>query len=95
MRLIISQRAAADLERLHAFLLHKNPTVARRATDVLADAIQSLNTVPDRGRPSGIAGARELIVPFGRSAYVLRYVHWEQAGEIIILRVWHGREARE
>jgi len=69
--------------------------VARRATDVLADAIQSLNTVPDRGRPSGIAGARELIVPFGRSAYVLRYVHWEQAGEIIILRVWHGREARE
>jgi plasmid stabilization system protein ParE len=95
VRLIISQRAAADLERLHAFLLHKNPTVARRATDVLADAIQSLNTVPDRGRPSGIAGARELIVPFGRSAYVLRYVHWEQAGEIIILRVWHGREARE
>ncbi|MFL5040676.1 MAG: type II toxin-antitoxin system RelE/ParE family toxin [Xanthobacteraceae bacterium] len=95
MKLIISQRAAADLERLHAFLLDKDPTVARRATGALAKAIQSLNSLPDRGRPSGIPGARELIVPFGRSAYVLRYAHREQAGEIIILRIWHGREARE
>jgi len=40
-------------------------------------------------------GARELMVPFGRSAYVVRYAHVAEAKEIIILRVWHGRETRE
>jgi hypothetical protein len=36
-----------------------------------------------------------LIVPFGNSAYVLRYAHLPDADEIIVLRVWHGREWRE
>lgn len=50
---------------------------------------------PDRGRPAGFAGARELIVPFGRSAYIVRYAHLNRMGEVIILRVWHGREDRD
>jgi plasmid stabilization system protein ParE len=42
-----------------------------------------------------LAGARELIVPFGRSAYVVRYIHLERINEVIILRIWHGREDRD
>ena len=38
---------------------------------------------------------RELIVPFGRSGYVLRYAYSAAADEAVILRIWHGREARE
>jgi plasmid stabilization system protein ParE len=50
--------------------------------------------MPERGRLSGLPNIRELIVPFGRSAYVLRYTHSIENHEIVVLRVWHGREAR-
>jgi plasmid stabilization system protein ParE len=95
VKLIVSRAAAADIERLHAFLKNKDPTIAQRAVAVLDQAMRSLDVFPDRGRPSAIMGARELIVPFGRSAYMLRYTHLAEAEEIVILRIWHGREARE
>jgi hypothetical protein len=38
---------------------------------------------------------RELIVPFGRSGYVLRYAYRRQTDEVIVLRLWHAREARD
>jgi hypothetical protein len=38
---------------------------------------------------------RELIVPFGKSAYVLRYTHLADAGEVVVLHIWHGREQRD
>jgi len=34
-------------------------------------------------------------VPFGRSAYVIRYAHLVQQEEVVIVRIWHGREQRE
>lgn len=95
MKLIIAPAAAADIERLRKFLARTNPAAGRRAIAVLANAIQSLDALPDRGRPSPVPGARELIVPFGHSAYVLRYAHDAQREEVVILRIWHGREARE
>ena len=94
MNLIVSPAAMADVERLRTFLAESNPEAARRAVAVLSDAIQSLNSLADRGRPSVMPGARELIVPFGRSAYVLRYVHDPLTEEVVIIRIWHGREAR-
>jgi hypothetical protein len=36
-----------------------------------------------------------LILPFGRSAYVLRYSYSAPADEVVVHRIWHGREARE
>jgi len=42
-----------------------------------------------------ISQERELIVPFGRSAYLIRYAYSAKDGEIVILRVWHGSEPRE
>jgi plasmid stabilization system protein ParE len=94
VKLIVSRSAVADIERLHAFLTEENPVAAQRVVGVLARAIQSLDTFPDRGRPSPVTGARELIVPFGRSAYILRYVHDAPREEVVVLRIWHGREER-
>jgi toxin ParE1/3/4 len=94
VRPVVSRAAAADLKRLHAFLADKDAAAARRAVDALIAAIQSLEAFPDRGRSSGIPGARELIVPFGRSAYVLRYFRSPRIGSVVVLRIWHGREAR-
>jgi plasmid stabilization system protein ParE len=94
VKLVVAREAVADLERLHAFLVNKNPRAAQRAVAAISNALHSLDVFPDRGRPSGIAGARELVVPFGRLAYVVRYAHLAERDEIVILRIWHGREQR-
>jgi plasmid stabilization system protein ParE len=95
MRLIVSPSAMADLVRLNAFLADKNPTAANRVAATLIEAVQSLDIFPERGRPSGAPNVRELIVPFGRAGYVLRYAYWRQTDEVVVLRIWHSREARE
>jgi plasmid stabilization system protein ParE len=93
--LVVSAVAAADIERLHAFLARNNPAAARHAAKLLIDTVQSLGTLPERGRPSGTSNIRELIIPFGRSAYVLRYSYSAHADEVVVHRIWHGRETRE
>lgn len=95
MKVTIAPAALADLARLRAFLAGKSPSAADRAVATLIAAIQSLDNMPERGRPSGPANLRELIVPFGQSNYVVRYAHRAEAAEIVILRLWHGRELRE
>jgi plasmid stabilization system protein ParE len=95
VKLIVSAEAIADLDRLRAFLADKNPDAARRAIELIGTAIQSLDTFPGRGLPTAAAGVRELIVPFGNSAYVLRYAYETPSQEVVVLRVWHGREWRE
>jgi toxin ParE1/3/4 len=94
VKLVVSQTARADLERLRAFLSDKNPHAAGRAVAALTTAMLSLDAFRERGRPSGVPGRRELVVPFGRSAYVMRYQYLPDANQVIILRIWHGREAR-
>ena len=95
MKLIVSRAALADLARLHDFLAGRNPDAAHRAIDALTRAVQSLDTFPERGRPAGTPGVRELIVPFGRYGYVMRYAYSASADELVVLRIWHGREMRE
>ena len=95
MKLLVSQAAQADLLRLHGFLSDVNPDAARRAIAAVVSAVESLDLFPDRGRPSPIPGARELIVPFGASTYIIRYVHDAAREELVVLRVWHSRESRE
>jgi plasmid stabilization system protein ParE len=95
VKLILSPAAAADLERLREFLADRNPAAAERAIASLTRAMQSLDALPERGRPSGTRGVRELIVAFGRWCYILRYAYLAQTDEVVILRIWHAREARE
>ena len=95
MRLVVARAAAADFGRLRDFLADKNPDAARQAVAALVAAVESLQVFPERGRPSGVRNVRELIVSFGRSGYVLRYAYSAAADEVIVLRIWHGREARE
>jgi plasmid stabilization system protein ParE len=95
VKLIVAASAATDLIRLHAFLASKNPVAARRAAGALVRAIASLERFPERGRPSHIPGLRELIVPFGRSAYLVRYSHLTDSDEIVVLRIWHAREEND
>jgi plasmid stabilization system protein ParE len=95
MKLTVAPAALADLARLQQFLKDKAPAAAHNAVAALITAIESLDRFPERGRPTGIVNMRELIVPFGRSAYVLRYAYSAADNEVTVLRIWHGREARD
>ena len=95
MKLKVAPTALADLQRLRGFLEDKNLTAARRAIAEIGRAIDTLLVFPDRGNPSGVQGLRDLMVPFGRSVYVVRFAHDPELAEVVITRIWHGREARE
>jgi plasmid stabilization system protein ParE len=46
---------------------------------------------PSRGRPVGPT-TREVNIPFGQSAYIIRYR--VSANRVTITRIWHGLERR-
>jgi len=94
VKLLVSRAATADIERLREFLYEKNPAAAERAISALLGAVNSLRALPDRGRQFGDLDVRQLTVRVGGSSYVLRYRHDVAREEVVVLRVWHGREAR-
>jgi plasmid stabilization system protein ParE len=87
----VSGPARRDLQRLHDWLAAVNPSAADKAIDAITRGILSLEDFAERGRPI-TAQIRELKIEFGRYGYVLRY--WAQDGDVIITRVFHGRERR-
>ena len=95
MKLTVSGPALADLKRLQAFLADKDINAARRAVAEIIRAVDSLTLFPDRGHPAGVVGLRDLLVPFGRSTYIIRFAHDHDTSEIVVMRIWHGREAHE
>lgn len=92
MKVRLLPRAHADIDRLQSFLRDKDAKAAARVHDLLYDAAASLQDFPRKGRALG--AFRELIVPFGKGAYVLRYRIDEKNLAVFIARVWHSRERR-
>lgn len=85
----------SDIERLYTFLRNKNVKAARRAVKAILEGANLLNSSPGIGRAMpDDTGRRELFIPFGAGAYVLRYMQ-KNPELIIIIRVWHSREYRE
>lgn len=85
--------AQDDIERLHAFLHEKNPEAAQRMVNTLLNGADKLLSFPEIGKPlNDELRRRELFLPFGGSAYVLRYRL--DSDRVIVIRVWHSREQR-
>lgn len=85
--------ALDDIRRLHDFLLDTDSTAAGRAARAIRAGADRLLDSPEIGRPlADGTGRRELVIPFGAGAYVLRYrIHDDT---VVVIRVWHGCEAR-
>ena len=85
--------APDDIRRLYDFLLDKDSAAAGRAARAIRAGADRLLDSPEIGRPlADGTGRRELVIPFGAGAYVLRYrIHGDT---VVVIRVWHGREAR-
>jgi hypothetical protein len=93
---LLEARATARGMSVAEFLADKQVSIGGATRCCRFDARNSIpHRSPDRGRPVRDAGARELIVPFGKSAYIVRHSHNARRQEVVIFRIWHGREARE
>ena len=92
-RVLWLPEALDDVERLHDFLIRKDPAAAARAVRTILNGAVRLQEQPELGRPlADGTDRREIVVPFGAGAYVLRYrIDRESA---VIIRVWHNRETR-
>jgi len=83
--------ASADLARLHSFLAPVAPDAAIRIVGQLVDAPNRLTEYPRIGEKLEGYEPREVRrIIVGR--YEMRYEI--AAGDIFILRLWHGREHR-
>jgi plasmid stabilization system protein ParE len=92
--ILLSPDAALDVERLRTFLDQNNPDAARRALALIWIAIDRLQQFPAMGMPTKAAGIRQIVIRFGVSGYIVRYNIRADTKDILIMRIWHGREAR-
>lgn len=90
-KVAVTHRASRDAARLDARLREQNPRAADKLSDQIAQAATSLEESPLRGRVVG-ATTREINIPFGRSAYIVRYSI--RGRHVTITRIWHGLEQR-
>jgi plasmid stabilization system protein ParE len=91
-QVIFADEAKEDLVRLRAFLGVRNASAARRAANSITNAINTLKTHPEIGRPVPTMpdGNRELTIEFGDSGYVALY-HF--GGELVtVLALRHQKE---
>jgi plasmid stabilization system protein ParE len=93
MRLVWLPEAQADIQRLYNFLRERDPRAAERAIRAMQLGAQRLLEFPHLGRRiDDETERREVSVPFGAGAYILRYRMHDET--IVVLRVWHSREGR-
>ena len=72
------------------FLAEKGERAAARSSEVIADAVLSLRAFPERGRNGKRPGWRELVIRFGRAAYVIQYR--VDPDVVFVARIFHSNE---
>jgi len=92
--ILLSADALSDIERVREFLDINNPEAAKRALRVIFAALDKLTVFPDLGRPTEEESIRQIVIRFGAAGYIVRYSILPETGDVLVLRIWHGREAR-
>ncbi len=92
--LIWEPGAVNDLSRLREFIQpHNSKAMANAAQRIIKSANLLLDN-PHLGHPiEDMPEFNQLLIPFGRSSYILRYRI--DGKKIIILRIWRTLENRE
>jgi plasmid stabilization system protein ParE len=93
-RVIITEGAAAGMERCRRFLTDKNPEAARRAGQAIAKQLVVLESAPFAGRPlSELPELRELVIGFGDSGFITLYRYDAAKDVVYLLAFRHQKEA--
>lgn len=91
-KVIYSDEALADLERIIEFLLESSPAAAAAALSQIRSAVTILEAHPRVGRRID-AHRRELVITYGAAGYLALYRHDVPLDVVRVLRVRHQREA--
>lgn len=90
MNLRFTREAIDDLIRLRRFIEEINPIAAERNANELLLGIEKLKVFPEIGLKVERAFEPQRIRDLFVGKYTIRYLIGE--GEIVILRLWHGKE---
>jgi plasmid stabilization system protein ParE len=89
-----SDEALADLDRFSDFLRQSYPQLAKRVGHEIIAKAEMLARHPRAGRPiAGREEYRQTVLQVLNARYVFQYRY--DGKRLVILRVFHGREARE
>jgi toxin ParE1/3/4 len=89
MPVVHSPEAIADFANIRAYIGRRSPAAASRIAVQLLAACDSLEHLPERGRPGLRPGTRE-ITPIW--PYVILYPIGQEFAEIV--RIWHSAQDR-
>lgn len=96
MKFVVLPAAEHDIDRLYEFLIGNSPLAAQKAMLAIDEGFALLRENPQLGvEMDGWPGYRQLFVPFGKNAYVLRYRIDSARETLVVVRIWHGRESRK
>jgi toxin ParE1/3/4 len=88
MQVRFADAALTDIENIRTYISRDNPSAATRIAAAIIAGADRFSVNPLLGRLGAMPGTFELIV----RPYVLVYeIH---RVEIVVLRVWHGRQRR-
>ncbi len=90
MNLRFTPEAVEDLVRLRTFIEKTNPTAAQRIAKDLLLGIEKLKVFPEIGLKVERAFEPQRIRDLFVGNYIVRYLIGD--GEIVVLRIWHGKE---
>ena len=90
-RVVYSQDALSDIERVFVFLAEHDPNAATSAARVIREAVEHLQNHPLVGRQI-TENLRELVISYGKTGYVALYRYLPASDEIRILALRHQRE---
>ena len=92
-RVIWSREATVALERIYHFLAVRDKGLAKRALSTIHDGAKLLEVQPLLGHPvaGGHAPSRELLVRFGRTGYLIRYVG--ENDRVVIVSIRHSKQS--
>jgi plasmid stabilization system protein ParE len=91
-KIVWSVTASRDIIRLRSFIEPHNQNAARRAAEAIKKAPSVLMEFPLFGKLVEGRQEREILIPFGKRGYVMRYRL--DANKVVILRIWHDLEER-
>ena len=97
MNLVFLPEASDDIDRLFNFLMEEAriPLAAQKAMLAIDEGVQMLLESPYLGvEMEHNTQYRQLYIPFGKQAYILRYRIDVDKDTLVVVRVWHSRESR-
>ena len=92
--ILLSPDAASDVGRVRGFLEERNPDAAKRALAKIWHALEQAEIFPQLCASTANPDIRQMVVPLGASAYIVRYTVLPGTDDTLVTRIWHGREAR-